>query len=244
MAIGAQLRQAREGRNMSIEVLARATRVQPRLLEAIERDAVSLLPPRPYNRGLVRAYAREIGLDPERTVREYFADVDASPPHDAPTPAPPSFDDTPGRPRAGPIVITVMVVLAGVLWMRSGEQPRRPEAVGTSGTAVPAPASTTAPPAFAPNPVPAPPSTAAVTIIVETTQPSWMSATADGQRVVYRILEPGEKQTFRATRDVSMRVGDAGAVRWSVNGRQLGVMGAPHAVRDVTVTPSTASSIR
>jgi cytoskeletal protein RodZ len=245
MTVGARLRQAREARNMSIESLARATRVQPRLLEAIERDAVSLLPPRPYNRGLVRAYAREIGLDPHETVREYFADVDALPPQNVPTPAPAPFDDTPSPLRSALIIIAVMAGLAvGVNWMRSAEQPRQPKAVGTSGTAVPVPASTTAPPASAPNPVPVLPSMPALTIILEPTQPSWMSATTDGQRVVYRILQPGEKLTLRATRDISMRVGDAGAVTWSVNGRPLGMMGARGAVRDVTVTPSTASTVR
>src|SRR5919108_234891 len=73
MNIGAQLRSSREAKGLSIDALAHTTRVQPRILAAIERNDVSAVPPRPFGRGFVRAYAREIGLDPEQTARDYFA---------------------------------------------------------------------------------------------------------------------------------------------------------------------------
>src|SRR5262245_5979991 len=73
MSIGAQLRTAREAKGLSLGAVAQRTRVQPRTLVAIELNDLTLLPPRPFGRGFVRAYAQEVDLDPDRTVRDYFA---------------------------------------------------------------------------------------------------------------------------------------------------------------------------
>src|SRR5687767_5129361 len=85
MDTGLRLRTAREAKGLTIDALARTTRVQPRILEAIERNDAHALPPRPYGRGCVRAYANEVGLEPVGTVREFFsqftdADVGAEDP--------------------------------------------------------------------------------------------------------------------------------------------------------------------
>ena len=63
MDIGTQLRNAREARGLTLDALSRSTRVQPRILSAIEQNDSMRLPPRPYGRGFVRAYASEVGLD-------------------------------------------------------------------------------------------------------------------------------------------------------------------------------------
>ena len=44
-----------------------------RALEALERNDISRLPGGIYSRGLVRAYAEQIGADPEATVQEFIA---------------------------------------------------------------------------------------------------------------------------------------------------------------------------
>ena len=76
----AQLRSAREGKGLSIGTLAERTRVPVRTLAAIERNDQSALPPHPFGRGFVRAYAEEVDLDSERLVREYFAQFPSPPP--------------------------------------------------------------------------------------------------------------------------------------------------------------------
>src|SRR3982751_1455936 len=73
MSIGAQLRASREARGLTLDAVSRTTRVQPRILAAIERDDVAAVPPRPFGRGFVRAYAAEMGLDAEQITHEYFA---------------------------------------------------------------------------------------------------------------------------------------------------------------------------
>jgi len=78
---GAQLRAAREARGLSLKNVADATKISALVLAALERNDISRLPGGLFSRGLVRAYAKEVGLDPERTVREFtetFSSADAA----------------------------------------------------------------------------------------------------------------------------------------------------------------------
>jgi hypothetical protein len=64
--------------------------------------------------------------------------------------------------------------------------------------------------------------------------PSWVSAVADGERVVYRLMQPGERTLVEARGVITLRVGDAGAVAYSINGatgRPLGRNGEAVTVR-------------
>jgi hypothetical protein len=68
-------------------------------------------------------------------------------------------------------------------------------------------------------------------------RPCWLTASADGIRVVYKTMEPGSTQVLKASREIAIRVGDAGAVAWTVNGRAQAPLGGPGEVRNVLLTP-------
>ena len=80
MDIGAQLREAQEAHGLSLSRLSQRTRVPERALAAIERNDKSALPPHPFSRGFVGTYASEVDLDPDRLVRECFAQFPEPPP--------------------------------------------------------------------------------------------------------------------------------------------------------------------
>jgi len=84
---------------------------------------------------------------------------------------------------------------------------------------------------------------------------SWVRITADGRVTAERIFRPGETENIRASREVSIRAGDAGAVTVAVDGRQPVALGregevvtrrftveAPRAAR--TTTPPVAPGPR
>jgi cytoskeletal protein RodZ len=78
---GAALRQHREAAHRTLREVADATKLGIRTLEALERNHVEKLPPGIFRRAVVRAYAREVGLDPEDTLRVFLArHPDALPP--------------------------------------------------------------------------------------------------------------------------------------------------------------------
>ena len=151
------------------------------------------------------------------------------------------------------VAVLLVVVAAAVVLGRRGERAADPETVGTTGTSPATPgtgvtppvASTAAEPRVAANaPAIAQPSTPAVTVVLSLTGACWVSATADGERVIYRILQPGERHTLTAARELTLRFGDAGALTWTINGRDAGTPGASGAVRNARITPENAGTMR
>jgi cytoskeletal protein RodZ len=70
---GPLLRQAREQRGLSLQQVAATTKISARVLDALERNDPSKLPGGIFSRAFVRAYAKEVGLDPEETVTRFVA---------------------------------------------------------------------------------------------------------------------------------------------------------------------------
>ena len=62
-AIGQQLRQARETRQLSLEQVAQATHIRARYIQALEDGDFAALPSDVQARGFLRAYASYLGLD-------------------------------------------------------------------------------------------------------------------------------------------------------------------------------------
>ena len=70
---GTFLRQAREQRGVSLQDLAVTTKISARVLEALERNDPSKLPGGIFSRSFVRAYAREVGVDPDVAVANFVS---------------------------------------------------------------------------------------------------------------------------------------------------------------------------
>ena len=128
MDIGGELRAARRGRKRSIEQIARITKISPTLLRAIENNDFDRVPGGLFTRGYLRAYAREVGLDPEALVQRYRTEVecavaeapeahDAVASHDVDTAdLAPAGESSPGQ--IIQICVIVIVVAAYFAWLR------------------------------------------------------------------------------------------------------------------------------
>lgn len=238
MDVGAQLREARESRGLSIAALAGRTRIQPRALEGIERNDLSVVPPPPYNRAFVATLAREVGLNPDQVVRDYFVQFQSPAPvaHD---PQPDGVSTSHSRVPRPVLAGAALVVLLGVVVASRVMNPStgEPGAVGTSGqVAVPASptssAAATPPSTSASTPQAPPPGTTVVVLSAD--RPAWIEAKVDGVRRLYQIVIAGTTHSLTG-REIAIRVGDAGAVRWSVNGGAAVAMGAPGQVLNVRI---------
>ncbi len=71
VGVGALLRTARTERNVTLEQASGATRIPLRILVALEREEASGLPPYVYTVGLLRNYARFLGIDPGNAVAQW-----------------------------------------------------------------------------------------------------------------------------------------------------------------------------
>jgi cytoskeletal protein RodZ len=68
----AQLKQTREQRGISLRQISTTTKISVGALEALERGDFSRLPGGIFSRAFVRAYATEVGLDPDQTVDQFL----------------------------------------------------------------------------------------------------------------------------------------------------------------------------
>ena len=64
----------------------------------------------------------------------------------------------------------------------------------------------------------------------------------DGERVLFRLLEPGERITVDAKDRLSFRVGDAGAFAFTLNGTPGRPVGRNGEVREFTITRENAAA--
>src|SRR3989442_7217811 len=73
---GKKLREARERRGITLREIADTTKISVSALEALERNDFSRLPGGIFSRAFVRAYALEVGLDPEQTVETFLQEYE------------------------------------------------------------------------------------------------------------------------------------------------------------------------
>ena len=117
---GARMKRLREERGIALRDIADTTKISVGALEALERNDISRLPGGIFSRGFVRAYAEQIGADPERTVREFIAGF----PHDSVTDGSPyvrsqAIDTDPPSQTGRHLLIAfllVVLVAAMIVW--------------------------------------------------------------------------------------------------------------------------------
>lgn len=241
--IGSRLRAAREARGVSLRQIADSTKLSVSTLEALERGQVSRLPGGIYRRAIVRAFAQEIGLDPEATLQGFLAQH----PDDLPPPSAAKATDIlesvveVRSPRRGLLQAAVKLigaavpVIAGIYYF-----------TGHTTPSVPARQTETRLPArpmdlWTPEIVPAGgfsdlPSGEVHPVLMRLTMSAScvLRVMADGQMVLARRVEAGEQFEVALTDEVVLSGDDAGALQFSINGqagRLLGPAGEPLNVR-------------
>ena len=104
-----------------------------------------------------------------------------------------------------------------------------------SGTPVPAPSTERPAPPAAP-PVPASNPNAAVRVELTADEPVWLLARNDGKYFFSGTLGARESRTFEAASTVLLRLGNAGGVTITLNGKPVGPVGPKGQVRTVQFT--------
>jgi cytoskeleton protein RodZ len=70
---GSQLQQERERRGIGLDAITEATKISNRHLQALEHERFEQLPGGVFNKGIVRSYARVVGIDEEEWVGRFMA---------------------------------------------------------------------------------------------------------------------------------------------------------------------------
>ena len=72
-SFGDKFRTERERRGFTLDDVSNVTKINSRMLKAIEEEHFDLLPGGVFNKGFVRAYAKHLGFNDEESVGEYLA---------------------------------------------------------------------------------------------------------------------------------------------------------------------------
>jgi len=245
--VGALLRQRREMRGLTVDEVGRALRCGPRRVLAVEEGRFEDLPPHPYARGLIAAYANLVGVDAGALLRACGPACKPEVKEGRGIFLRPATERRSWRDWTVPIVLAGAV--AAFVAARSAlvPAPARLEAPA-AGTAVFAPSPPMSPP---PDPEPPPPErTAAVVpelrgvqVLIRSEGTTWIETRPDGGQPQRHELGPGENLEVGARGRLDLVLGDAGAVRLTVNGRELGFIGARgETKRGISFTPQAAAS--
>ena len=235
------MKRAREARGVSLREIAARTKISASALEALERNDISRLPGGIFGRGFVRAYAQEVGLDPEETIREFLERF----PHETVTvgsPYVPPEDhaavegsrksaETALKLAANSVPVAIAIVYL-TLTYRPSEEP----VAETPTASVPAPPS--APVAREVAPIAAP-----LAIEVLALAPVTVTLTADDVPQGDRALYAGQRLTLSVERALTLSVADAAAVQLTINGQPAVTLGARGEPRTVQIDRETFGSL-
>jgi cytoskeletal protein RodZ len=241
---GRSLREARERRGVTLRQLANITKISVSALEALERNDISRLPGGIFSRAFIRSYASEVGLDPEAIVEEFLAQFPqgtvavghaiAEPVEDH---AAVESDRRMATAFLWLIALSVPVAAALLYFGMTGRRAAvvAPESPALVKTAAELPTPTV--PSASASAVPSVP-TDQLAVTVSTTRACWISATVDGEKVIERILQPGEQQAFDVRREILLTAGDAEAVTVTLNGAPAKPLGKSGEVVTTRLTPT------
>lgn len=231
--IGQRLRAAREAMGLSLDDVAAKTRVNRRMLDAIERDAFSELPVGPYAASFARSFATAVGLDGNEYGDQMRAIAHEQSAGHIPTVThfePADASRTPSRALAfGAAVVAGLLVGAYFIWQAMALSPASeavaPAAETTASTAAPTPA----PAATVPE-ITAPPIADNAPILISASGQVWFSLEdATGRSQFDLTLGGGEYYTLKPNqRGLFLRTGAPQNLRVLIDGQALPPLGTPN----------------
>ncbi|GIH60061.1 membrane protein [Microbispora siamensis] len=227
MSVGAVLAEARERAGLTVRQLSERTRIRETVIERFERDDFSVGDF--YARGHIRTIASDLGLDPDEILRQYEQE---NADNASPVKASAVFrGDVGERARRAPgwtkavavaLAIVAVVVVARMLGGSGGKT--GPTAAQLPVTAPHAHSrhekgheKKTLEEAVAPG---------LVVMKVTARKAAYLNVRdAKGHEIFQGTLPEGKTTTYSAKDRMRVTIGDAGAVRLEVNGRDLGTPG-------------------
>jgi cytoskeletal protein RodZ len=271
MEIVAHLRQVREEKSLRLEEIAAYTRIRLAFLYALEEGRFEELPEPVYVQGFIRRYADAMGLD-GAALAQSVANICTTHQESASENENQDLDKKPTIyvPLVVPYVLLLAAASFGLFYIlnpqRSVESAAQKQSspLASQQKTSPVPkASTSVSPiakvtpvtvptpevssaAIAPTPTltasPLEEATSPVEVAIELQDKSWLRVKVDGKTEFEGELEKGEKRTWTAQKELTIRSGNAGAVMVSANKKEPTPFGSMGSVKQVTYTPETVDS--
>ena len=239
MSLGALIAKSRTDARLTIEDLAKVTNIPSTLLRDMENNNFKKCGGETYARGHLRNIAAKVGVDerifldlfevevtaPAKPIRELLNENNVTMPYQEPKRI--SWKVL----AVGSAAALVLFAGAQVIFsnMNSGSDPEM--IVTTSATP-----SNSASESVTPSVAASPEIVGGVNVeLVASRGTTWLYATNENGEVLFSgQVRQGATKTFSAAKQVNLRVGNAGGVDISVNGKDVGSIGADREVANLT----------
>lgn len=241
--LGKQLRLKRQEQSLSLENVAEATRIQQRMLQAIEEGDLDELPEPIYIQGFIKQYADTLGLNGTELSNSFVIS-------DRRLKIKPVWHKLPAT-QLRPIhlyLIYIFVIVCAVnalsqMLSRSQLQSSSQTQIQEQLTSVAKPEQALAKQPEKLKPVSAPSNNLdrKIQIGVTLKSPSWIRVVADGKTQFEGLLPEGTKRTWMAQEELTVRAGNAGGVLVTFNQEKAKQLGSPGEVQEVTFAANTKS---
>ncbi len=243
-SIGQELKRERELRGISLKEIAESTKINLRFLRALEEDRFDLLPEQFFTRGIIRTYAKYLGLDEQSALNTYIESLQNQEIKEIPDGG--KRIETRESPDSGPkekkiswifaLMVLAVIVLIIVMYfaLRKEKDPSnntmkiQPTIQETQEKPLP-------PPPVAQEEPETKPQELNIEILVQ--QETWLEIFADQEMVDSGIKYPGDRLQFKALQELLIHIGNAGGVQYTINGQPGKKFGEAGAVkRDIQIT--------
>ena len=239
MSLGALITKSRTDARLSIEDLAKLTNIPATLLRDMENDNFKKCGGETYARGHLRNMAAKLGVEerifldlfetevtaPAKPIRELLNENNVTMPYQEPKRI--SWKVL----AAGSAAALVLFAGAQIIFSNM-DSSSDPEIIATT-SATP---SNSASESEAPSVAASPEIVGGVNVeLVASRGTTWLYATNENGEVLFSgQVRQGATKTFNAAKQVNLRVGNAGGVDISVNGKDVGSVGANREVVNLT----------
>ena len=238
LTLGEKLRQAREGRGISLSEVAEQTRISPHYIESIELDNYKPLPGGIFNKGFIKSFAKYVGVDEQEALADYMLVInqnEGKEDEDLKTYKPEVLTDNYSSPSMLPTIIGAAIILAlmtvgilfGLNYFSQTDAPAAATNISTNKTG--GDTNTTAPVADANSPVMA-------TLKVEfkaSNQPVPISTVTDGTKSD-KVVVAGGSTMFEPKESLTVNYNkwNADKVQMMINGKSIALPSVPVNPRD------------
>ena len=239
MSLGALITKSRTDARLSIEDLAKLTNIPATLLRDMENDNFKKCGGETYARGHLRNMAAKLGVEerifldlfetevtaPAKPIRELLNENNVTMPYQEPKRI--SWKVL----AAGSAAALVLFAGAQIIFSNM-DSSSDPEIIATTSATPSNSASESAAPSVAASPE----IVGGVNVeLVASRGTTWLYATNENGEVLFSgQVRQGATKTFNAAKQVNLRVGNAGGVDISVNGKDVGSVGANREVVNLT----------
>lgn len=245
-AFGAELRKEREARQISLQDIFAATRINIRFLEAIEEGRFDVLPAA-YIRAFVREYAETVGLDADELLAKLGA---SSSPVPQTPPAAPAVAQGPveepklerrrfSLPDLGYVlslqnavlavlaIVAIVLIVSMIRWGAAGDASEDVTEIPFDKVVEESAAGAQKRTTGGNVPGVAVPRADSLTLEIQTRDSVWMSLVIDGVDTSEYLFGPERSRSWKARDRFVVSVGNPNGAAFRLNGVQLGSLAGP-----------------